>query len=204
MNLDEDLGNELNEEQSLLVIRQMIEVSQQKLKNDGILFILWGWIAVINYFVLNYLVDIYTPTYHLMKVVHALRLILPLGGIAYTIYYMYQSRKKVKTFISISLRYVWIGLLACMVLINLIQFNVLHQIHFELQHPIFMAIIAFAIVITGGILRYNVIIYGGVFFGLLAYVASLYPIDKQLMIEALGWLVAFVIPGHVMYSQREK
>nr|WP_321450089.1 hypothetical protein [uncultured Carboxylicivirga sp.] len=204
MKKEDEHSNELNEEQSLQVIREMIQISQQKLKQDGILFIVWGWIAVINYFFLNYLVDIYTPGYQLMKVVRTLRLLLPLAGIGFTLYYMYQSRKKATTFISISLRYIWIGLLACMVLINLIQFNVLHQIHFELQHPIFMTLIGFSIVITGGLLRYNPIIYGGLFFGLLAYVASLYPIDKQLMIEAVGWLIAFVIPGHIMYSQRNK
>ena len=204
MDSRENQNDMLNEEQSLQVIRQMIEVSQRKLKNDGILFILWGWIAVVNYFVLSYLVAVYQPGYRVMEVVRILRIILPVGGILYTIYYMYQSRKKVKTYISISLRYVWFGLLACMVLINLIQFNVLHLINFELQHPIFMVLIAFAITITGGILRYNIIIYGGIFFALMAYMASLYPLEKQLMIDAVGWLVAFVIPGHIMYSQRHK
>ncbi|MCU4165316.1 hypothetical protein [Carboxylicivirga caseinilyticus] len=204
MNPNEENSNDLNEEQSLQVIRQMIEVSQKKLKSDGILFIVWGWIAVFNYFALNYLVGIYNPGYTLMQVVRLLRIVLPFAGLFYTTYYMYQSRKKVKTYISTSLRYVWFGLLVSMVLINLIQFNVLHSISFELQHPIFMVLIAFAIVITGGILRYNVVIFGGIFFAAMAYVASLYPLDKQLMIEALGWLIAFVIPGHIMYSQRQK
>nr|WP_321406921.1 hypothetical protein [uncultured Carboxylicivirga sp.] len=204
MNPNEENGNGLNEEQSLQVIRQMIEVSQKKLKSDGILFIVWGWIAVVNYFVLNYLAGIYNPGYTLMQVVRLLRIVLPLAGLFYTTYYMYQSRKKVKTYISTSLRYVWFGLLVSMVMINLIQFNVLHRITFELQHPIFMVLIAFAIVVTGGILRYNVVIFGGIFFAAMAYVASLYPLEKQLMIEALGWLIAFVIPGHIMYSQRQK
>ena len=37
------------ENQSLEVIREMLKVSQKKLKNDGILLIVWGWILFINY-----------------------------------------------------------------------------------------------------------------------------------------------------------
>jgi hypothetical protein len=31
------------------VIKEMIQVSQKKLKNDGVLFILWGWVVFYNY-----------------------------------------------------------------------------------------------------------------------------------------------------------
>ncbi len=41
-----------------------------------------------------------------------------------------------------------------------------------LQHPIFMVFMAFAVVVTGGILRYKLIILGGDVFGILAYICS--------------------------------
>ena len=90
-----------------------------------------------------------------------------------------------------------------MVLINLIQFNVLHKIHYELQHPVFMVIFAFAIVVTGGILRYKLILLGGIIFGLLALVASYMSLPTQLLIDALAWMIAFTIPGHYMYVKRK-
>ena len=108
------------------------------------------------------------------------------------------------TYIGVSLRYVWVSLFLSMVLVNLIQFNVLHKINFELQHPIFMVFIAFAIVVTGGILRFKLIIAGGIVFGLMAYVCSYFPLQEQLLIEAIAWIIALIIPGHILYSKRNK
>jgi hypothetical protein len=42
-------SDSFDENQSIHVIREMIQVSQRKLRNDGILFILWGWIMFLNY-----------------------------------------------------------------------------------------------------------------------------------------------------------
>ncbi len=192
-----------DESQSIRVIREMIQVSQNKLKNDGILFILWGWIFFINYFFLNYLTGVLHTTNQIMQLVRPLRVILPIIGFAYTLYYILKQRKKVQTYIGVSLRYVWISLFVSLVLVNLIQFNVLQSISFELQHPIFMVLMAFAITITGGILRYNLIIAGGIVFAVLAYVASHFLIQEQLLIESIAWLIAFIIPGHILFSKRK-
>lgn len=198
---DSDL---IDENQSLQVIREMIQVSQKKLRNDGILFILWGWISFINYFFLENLTRLFFISHQITQVVRSLRVILPVFGFAYTLYYILKQRKKVQTYIGISLRYVWISLFVCMVLVNLIQFNVLHSINFELQHPVFMVLIAFAITVTGGILRYRMIIAGGIIFGILAYIASSLKLQDQVLVEAIAWLFAFVIPGHILYSQRKR
>ena len=74
----------------------------------------------------------------------------------------------------------------------------------ELQHPIFMMFIAFATVITGGILRYNLIIIGGILFGILAYACSFFRLPEQMLFEAVAWLVAFIIPGHFLYVLSKK
>jgi hypothetical protein len=88
-------------------------------------------------------------------------------------------------------------------LINLIEANVLHKIIFELQHPIFMMFIAYAIIITGGILRYRMMIAGGIVFGILAYLGSHLSLQNQLLAEASAWLIAFIIPGHILFSKRK-
>jgi len=194
----------LDEEQSLHLIREMIQVSRNKLKNDGILFILWGWIFFINYLFLNYLPNKILLSHQLMEIIRSFRVILPVFGLIFTIYYILKQRKKAQTYIGISLRYVWISLFASMVLVNLIQMNVLHSINFELQHPIIMVLIAFAVTVTGGILRYRLIIFGGLIFGLLALAASYFELQTQLLFEAIAWLIAFIIPGHILFATRNK
>ena len=204
METEELNSDQIDESKSLHVIREMIEVSQKKLRNDGILFLLWGWISFINYFFLSYLPRVCIITHQIMETVILLRVLLPVAGIVYSIYYILKESKKVQTYIGISLRYTWFALIGCLVLINLILFNVLKGINFELQHPIFMVQIAFAIIVTGGILRYKLIIGGGIIFALLAYIASYFNLQDQVLIEAFAWIIAFIIPGHILYSQRKK
>jgi hypothetical protein len=204
--METDQSNEdyIDEKQSLRVIREMIQVSHKSIRNDGILFIVWGWISFINYFFLSYLPGVYITTHQIMEIVRTLSVLLPLLGLAYTLYYILKQRKKVQTYIGISIRYVWFSLFISMVMINLILFNINHSINFELQHPIFMVLIAFAITVTGGILRYKMIIIGGIIFGILAVIASHLKLQEQLLVEAIAWAIAFIIPGHILYSQRKK
>jgi hypothetical protein len=202
MNTDQNEAGAFDEKQSLQVIKEMIQVSRKRLKNDGILFILWGWISFITYF-LEYLAQTIPHIYQMTLFKRYVSVLLPITGIIYSVIYVIRKSRKATTYIGIALRYVWISMFAGMVLINLIQNNVLHKITFELQLPIFMVLVAFAIVVTGGILRYKMIIAGGIIFGLLAYVASLFPLNRQLLIESIAWFIAFIIPGHILYAKRK-
>lgn len=196
-------SDSMNEAQSLLVIKEMIEVSRKKLKRDGILFIVWGW-ALFFVSLSGYIGRSFVLTFTLENIIKIFEIVPPLLAVTFTIYYIIRQRKKVQTYIGISLRYVWISLFVSMVLVNLIQFNVLKSINFELQHPIVMVLMAFAVTVTGGILRYRLIIIGGIVFGLLALLASFLNLQEQLLIESAAWIIAFIIPGHILYANREK
>ena len=194
-------ADEFDESQSLHVIREMIKVSHRKLQNDGFLFIVWGLIMSVHYLIF-YLVEKLAILHQLRLVFKYLAIALVVGGFIYTLVYILKQRKKVQTYVSTSVRYVWIGMFCSLVLINFIQNNVLPEIIFELQHPIFMVIVAFAIFVTGGIIRYNTLIHGAIFFALMALIASYLPLPDQLLMEALAWLIALVIPGYMLYSSR--
>jgi len=190
------------EEASRKIIREMINISREHINSHGILFILWGWINFINFFT-EYLSTKIVFSYQMIQIERSSSVVLPLFGLVTTIIYALIHREKVNTYISVTLRYVWISVFFCLVLTNIIQFNVLRQIYFNLQHPIFMLFIAFAIVVSGGILRHKIIIAGGVIFAALALASSFLSKDDQLLVESFGWLIAFIIPGHITYAKRK-
>jgi hypothetical protein len=193
-------SDSFDESQSSQAIREMIQVSHRKLKNDGILFVLWGWIMFyVN--LVGFIERKVALTFQIIRILDSTGTALGILALGFTMYYIIKQRKKVQTYLAISLRYIWISMLACMVLINLIQFNVLHAINFELQYPIFMVIIAFAIVSTGGILRHKLITIGGVVFGLMALLSSYLTLPDQQLIGAIAWVIAFVVPGHILYAK---
>jgi len=200
MTTEETNSESFNETQSLQVIKEMIQVSQKKLKNDGILFILWGWL-MFYVSITGFLFKKFSVAWHIQNLIGWSAMIFLIAGLIFTIYYLIQKRKKLKTYIGISLRYVWLAMLGSLILINLIQHNILHKTDFLLQQSIYMVVIGYAVITTGAILRHGLITIGGAAFALLALLAS-YSIANQFLIEAIAWLIAFVIPGHILYAKR--
>jgi hypothetical protein len=203
MDTTNEESNIIDENQSITVIKEMIAVSRIKLRQDGILFIVWGWVLFYVSFS-GYLTGSLVMTYQIHKVLSYTGIILAAAAALFTIYYLIKQRKKVQTYIGVSLRYVWISFFLSTVLVNVIQMNVLHSINFQLQHPLFMVLMAFAVTVTGGILRQRLIIIGGVVFGALALTASYLGLQEQLLLEAVAWMVAFIIPGHILFAKRNK
>lgn len=196
-------ADQIDENQSLMIIKEMIQVSQKKIKNDGILFIVWGYVMLYNY-LSSYILRNLVISFQVEDAFRYFGNGLGIAAFAYTIYYIYKKSRKTSTYISISLRYVWISLIICLSMTNIIMYKELGTLNIELQHPILMLFIAFATVVTGGILRYKLIIIGGIVFGMLAYTCSFLDIGAQMIAEAAAWLIAFIIPGHYLFANRKK
>jgi hypothetical protein len=192
-----------DESQSIQVIKEMIRVSQKKLKNDGILFILWGWVMFYIAFT-SFVFKITKISWEIQNIFGLAGIVLLILNIILSVYYIFKKGKKVKTYIGISLKYVWFSMIGTLIITYLIQFNIMHPIKFELQHALFMIIVAFATVTTGGILRHKLIIAGGILFGLFALLSTYVPIEYNFLVEAIAWLIAFVIPGHILYAKRNR
>jgi len=64
-----------------------------------------------------------------------------------------------------------------------------------------LAALCTVVVVTGSLIHNRPILYGGIFFAVLAFAASYLALKDQLLLEAIGWLCAFVIPGHILYSK---
>ncbi len=186
---------------SLQVIREMIEVSRRKLQNDGILFIAWGW-ALFYSAMSRFLISKILFSRMEVRAFKIAGVIISVFVLGYTLLYLWQQRKKAQTWIGISLRWVWISVVFCMMMINLIQQNILHEIRFELQHPIFMVVFAYAVIVSGVILRYRLMIIMGILFGLLAWISSFFELHQQLLFEAIAWFAAFILPGHILFARK--
>lgn len=175
----------------------MEQIKKYLLRKNGILFIVWGWVWFAGYFI-EYSVDSLQFSFQLEQLKHVLSIVLPLLGFSFTALYVYWLYKVEFTADYWLLIIVWLVVIVAQVLTNLILFNILHKIIFQLQHPIFMLLVAAGILITGYILKYKLVISGGIIFGGLAYLCSYFELHEQILIESIAWLIAFVIPGHII------
>lgn len=163
----------------------------------SMLVVLWGWVQFLGYFRFFFVRIVpfsFTATKTMEYVTNGLSLLLFL----FTVNYLWVHRSWFKKPEVRTLALVWIALFFSMVFTNLIQQNVLHHVVFELQHALFMLMTGVAITLTGRLLRDRWMLMGGIVFALLAFGASYFALKHQMLFEAIGWLVGFVVPGHLM------
>lgn len=155
---------------------------------------LWG-IVLFYGSVMGYIERSFLLSSRLTCIINIIGILLLTACVILTVYYVFRLKQLVKTCNRNILLFVWISFFVGLVLVNLIQYNVLESINFELQHSIFMVLTAIAVSTSGAILQSRLVILGGAIFGLLALIASYFPLEDQLLIESIGWTIAFIIPG---------
>lgn len=192
-----------NQKQSISLIKEMLEVSSSNLKKDGVLILIWGVVIVIGRF-LNFFPEVKLISKRLMQVFDVIGWLLGIGAIIFTIYYVYINRKRTKTYIAITARYTWIGILVVYNLVVIITNVKTGATNFEMLHPIQIALIGLALFITGGLYREKLLLLGGLVYWLAAFFAVGYRLPIQFIFECIAGFVGFVIPGAWLYYQSQK
>ncbi len=166
------------------------------------LVVLWGWAQFLGYFRF-FFVRIVPFSFAVTKTLEYVTNGLLLVVFLFTVNYLWVHRawfKKPEVKIVYT---IWITLVVSMVFVNVMQQNVLHHVVFELQHALFMLMTGVAILLTGSVIHSKWMLLGGILFALLAFGASYFSLKNQMLFEAIGWLVAFVIPGHLMMRRKK-
>lgn len=86
-------SEQFDENQSLRIIQKMIQLSKRKLRNDGILLIVWGYAASLPALIKYFKEILFLPN----RVMFFLKLVdpvLPLLALAFTIFHIYHQSKK--------------------------------------------------------------------------------------------------------------
>src|SRR5687767_8369337 len=103
-----------NETESLRIIENMIQSVKSDFREDGFLFILWGWlvfIAALSHYVLLTVVH-YKAHYIPWSI------LMPLGGLISIIYSIKKSKKKrTKSHLDHFMKYIWTAFLAALFII---------------------------------------------------------------------------------------
>ena len=195
--------NDFDERKSLQIIKSAIETSKRTLKEDGILFILWGFVlSTANLW--RYYESVLLTSWWMHEVMKIYMILSGIAVIGITIYYLFFRKKKVRTFTSISVRYVWIGVILADNVIIIITKVILDKIDFALLQPIQMVLIGFALFVSAGIYRYHLLSLSGIIMWIAAAIAVNYNLNIQFLVRSIAEALCFIIPGLLMYSTRNK
>lgn len=190
----------INEQDSLQIISQMIQQARNKLTENGHLYLLWGW-SILVVTVVHFVLSFYVP-YQQATRVWALTL-LPW---VYMMVYQQRRQQKatVKSYTDELSAFIWI---AFAVLMLLMGFILGRQQDYGAMYP--MALVAYGMptFLSGKLLRFNPLIWGGIACWAFAIPCLYTPIPYQVLWISLAVIVAWLVPGyalqHRFYKQQQ-
>lgn len=188
---------QLSEQESLDIIRQMIDKAKNQFSENGHLYLLWGWVIFVccigQYILINY--------FHSDK--NGLIWLLTWVALAYQTYYLRKSGKhrKVKTYTDEVVGYVWIAFIASFLLCSFSLAFITNgdlPLYSKLMGPVFLALYGVPTFLSGIILRFSPLKWGGLVCWTLSLIACFTPYQFQLLLLALAVVIAWIIPGYLL------
>lgn len=176
-------------QQSLDLITAMIRQAKGNVSSNSFHLLLWGWtmvIANVGVFVLIQFTDVANPY-----------LIFSITGISAIISMIYGSRQSKrsssKTILDMANMWTWIGYMV--ICFTIIAFG--SKINWQIN-PILVALAAVPTFVTGVMLRFKPLMFGGIalwFFGICLFLVSG---PYQFLVAAIAITVGYLIPGYML------
>lgn len=186
----------MTHEESLKLIKGMIHSAQNKMQDNSIHYLLWGWLVSIASLVHFTLIQMDVQNPWLVWPVA-----MPLGGIAAgIIVYRHGKKATVTTYTDRLMSYVWGGMVICMLLL-LSQGS---RIGWEIVYPILLILWGWALFISGGMVRFKPLIVGGALNWVLGLVGFFQSFETQLLIIAVSMVVSYLIPGYLLKAKMKR
>jgi hypothetical protein len=178
-------------EESLSVIRTMIEKTKTTVADKSFYFLLWGWLVFIGALG-QYILAVIVRT-DLNPVVWCIMFI---GVIVSPIYGMREKKTRtVKTYVDDGLRDIWTGI---GVVQMLIVFIFMRRGDWEHCYTIFILTYSIGCFLTGRLLRFAPLIRGAFFCWGLAVLTTFVDVGTNMLLLAAAVLGSYIIPGYLL------
>lgn len=192
---------EITERESLLLIQQMIQTAKQEQKDNGVGWILWGWVLFLaSLFTFINLKMNWVSTFFFWNLFGVFTLIL---FVYETIQFFFIKKKeKVKTYTKDLFEKLNIGFFICLVIII---FSMNLGVNPIQGFALLLGLYGFWILIYGAVLNFKPSIAGAYITWALA-LASLFvkTFEWTMLLHAPAVLCGYIIPGHIAYNEFKK
>lgn len=178
-------------QESLQLIHSMITKTKKDMSDKSIHFLVWGWITFIactGQFVLKHIFN-YEKHYMVWWLV--------VVGVAFSIYYSIKEEKtrKVRTYISDSMKYLWIGMGITYFVLSMILTKIGWA---SAVFPFFIMLYGLGTFVSGSILQFRPLVIGGILAWALAVASAFLEYDYQILFAALAILISYIIPAYML------
>jgi hypothetical protein len=183
-------------QQSLQLIQSMIDKTKQNISDKSIYFLVWGWltfIACTGQFILKHIYN-YPKHYYVWWVV--------VIGIFFSIYegIREEKKRKVQTYVSESIRYLWIGMGIAYFVLSMIFTKIGWD---KPIFPFFIMLYGLGTFISGNIIKFRPLVIGGIIALGLAVGSAYVEYDYQMLFAAAAILISYIIPAYILRGKKQ-
>ena len=182
----------LSKQESLSIITSMINQAKSNIDQSSFHLLLWGWIifiASLMHFTLIKFTSFENAHYTWL-------LVIP-GAITSFIYgWRTGKRVKVSTYADRIYMWIWIAFF--------IVFTIMFTLYSDLGgniNPLILLIAGYATFLSGQVLKFKPLIFGGILFWIFAVLAYLVHNEYSLLVTALSVLTGYLIPGYLLKAK---
>jgi hypothetical protein len=182
---------EFTPQESLELIKNMIESTKGKVADDSFYFLFWGWL-VFACCLIQYIMKVQLQ----MEQHYWVWFLMPIGGVITAIYGSKKAKTvKVKGFVDDAMNYLWTSIvLSFIVMVIINSYNEGWKVAFTY----YILLYAIGTYVTGSLIRFRPLIIGGLINFVLAAVSNRFSFDNQLLLGAFAILCSYIIPGHLL------
>ena len=193
----------LSEQESLLIIQQMIQTAKQEQKDDGMGWIIWGWLlfAASALTWLNMRFEWFSVYlfWNIFGILATLLLVYELTG-----KYFFKRKPKVKTYTNDLFQRLNGGFFIFLVMI-ILSINL--GVQPEKGFALLMGLYGFWILICGTAVNFKPYLIGAFVcwgFGFVALFVKDHRFDQTMILHGLAVLAGYIVPGHLANSAFKK
>jgi hypothetical protein len=192
----------LTPEESLQLITKTIASIKENYKKDNYYFILWGWIvslaSVSQFAMLRILISM--KSYENLNLYSFLIWGILIGvGIILQYYHIFGKEPRIiTTQLGKFFKILWQCCGMAIILAVLISIK-LHVF----PNPFVLTIAGLGTLISGRLISFRPLIYGGIAFFVFAVAASFFNNEYQLLIGAVAIVTGYLIPGYILKHSKE-
>jgi hypothetical protein len=183
----------LTPEESLQIIRTMIEKAKTTVADNSFYFLLWGWL-VFTAALLQYILAVFVKT--------------PLNGMAWNLMFIgfivssirgaRKQQRRVMTYIDEGLRHIWECVVVLQIVIVVIYFK-----RGDWEHCYVFFILSYSIgcFLTGRLLRFAPLVWGAFASWAIAILMTYTDTPTNMLLTSAAVLVSYIVPGYLLRAK---
>jgi FtsH-binding integral membrane protein len=179
--------------ESLELIESMINQAKNRFNEDGFLYLLWGWVVLLCSVAEFILLRIQFQKHYLVWT-------LTWAAVIYQIFFLRRKRRKekVRTYTDEVIKYVWITFIVMMFLAGVLIGAIQGAEYYKLIDPLFLVLYGMPTFLSGVILRFKPLMWGGIGCWLLSVLCTVIPVEYHLLLVSVAMIIAWIVPGYLL------